>query len=293
MKNILKWLSKPYFFNPSKKFKLKVSFYHGLFVFLFLYIFRPFYLSLFDIIILEYTLGIGIIAFFATFIILYFPPLIFKKYFNEDNWTIGKNLFLMAIGITFIGVLLWYFSEMYKEPYNLKKITLLQFLFYTFLVSLIPLTFFIFINEKNVREKREKRIQNIKNFKKKKILEKNKTLKDEIKIYSDNNKEYLKFKIKNLVYITSQGNYASFYLKNEKEDYLIEKILRVTLTKIDVALEDYQNIIRCHKSYIINTKFIIDISGNARGYLLKSNIISIDIPVSRKFSKQSLQSLLH
>ena len=85
MKTILHWLSTPYYFNPTIKFKLKMSFFHGLFVFLFLYIFRPFYLAQFEIIILEYTLGIGIIAFLATFAILYIPALIFKEYFNEDN----------------------------------------------------------------------------------------------------------------------------------------------------------------------------------------------------------------
>ena len=135
MKNILNWLSKPYYFNPTIKFKLKMSLFHGLFVFLFLYIFRPFYLIEIEVIILEYTLGIGIIAFLATFIILYFPALIFKEYFNEDNWTIGRNLFLMTIGITLVAIVLWYFGEIYKAPYNLKKISLLQFLSYTFLVS--------------------------------------------------------------------------------------------------------------------------------------------------------------
>jgi len=69
-------------------------------------------------------------------------------------------------------------------------------------------------------------------------------------------------------------------------------ILRVTLTKIDEELQDYTSIIRCHKSYIINVNFITDISGNARGYLLKSDVIPFDIPVSRNFSKQSLKGLL-
>lgn len=290
MKNILNWLSTPYYFNPTIKFKLKVSLFHGLFIFLFLYVFRPFYLIEFEVIILEYTLGIGIIAFLATFIILYFPALIFKEYFNEDNWTIGRNLFLMAIGITFIGIILWYFGEMYKEPYHLKKLSLLQFLSYTFLVSLIPLTFFIFINEKNVREKREKRVFEIKEINRKKEINISKKLTKEISINSDNGKENITFHIDNLVYITSQGNYASFFLKNESD--LKEKILRVTLTKIATELKEYSYIIRCHKSYIVNINIINDISGNARGYLLKSDFIPIDIPVSRSFSRESLQKLI-
>ncbi len=291
MKNILNWLSKPYYFNPTIKFKLKISFYHGLFIFLFLYIFKPFYIIEFEVIVLKYTLGIGIVAFLATFIVLYIPALIFKKYFNEDNWTIGRNLFLMTIGITFIGILLWYFGEMYKEPYHLRKLTLLQFLSYTFLISLIPLTFFVFINEKSVRERREKKVLEIKEIKRYKELNNSKKLTKEITIKSDNAKEKITFNIDDLVYITSQGNYASFFLKDDND--LKEKILRVTLIKIVTELKDYSNVIKCHKSYIVNINYINDISGNARGYLLKSEFISFNIPVSRKFSKQSLQSLLN
>jgi hypothetical protein len=290
MKNILNWLSKPYYFNPTIKFKLKMSLFHGLFVFLFLYIFRPFYLIEIEVIILEYTLGIGIIAFLATFIILYFPALIFKEYFNEDNWTIGRNLFLMTIGITLVAIVLWYFGEIYKAPYNLKKISLLQFLSYTFLVSLIPLTFFIFINEKNVRERRERRVFEIKEINRKNEINTSKKLTKEFSIHSDNGKESINFHIDNLVYITSQGNYASFFLKNNGD--LKEKILRVTLTKIASELKEYSYIIRCHKSYIVNINEINDISGNARGYLLKSDFIPFDIPVSRSFSRQSLQKLI-
>ncbi|MEE9408782.1 MAG: LytTR family transcriptional regulator DNA-binding domain-containing protein [Polaribacter sp.] len=292
MKTISNWLSMPYYFNPNISFKLKMSFFHGLFIFLFLYIFRPFYLSQFDVIILEYTLGIGIIAFLGTFIVLYIPALIFKNYFNEDNWTVGRNIFLMTVGITFVGVFLWYLGETYKEPYNLRKLSLFEFLLYTFLVSLIPLTLFIFINEKNVREKRKKRAEKINTHNKLKQQQNKNTLKDTIIIYSENKKEFIEFNIKNLVYITSQGNYASFFLLKDDND-LTEKILRVTLTKINKELEEYSCIIRCHKSYIINSKFINDINGNARGYLLKSNYISFKIPVSRSFSKQSLIGLLN
>lgn len=289
MKKITNWLLTPYYFNPSIKFKFKISIIHGLFIFLFLNVFRPFSISDFEVIILEYTSGIGIIAFLGTFLILYIPPLIFKNYFNEDSWTIGRNLLLMAVGITFIGIILWYVGELYKEPYNLRKIDLLEFLSYTFLVSLIPLTLFVFINEKNVRERREKKVVEIKKKKKEPEAHISKKLAGEISINSDNGNEHVIFHLDNLVYVTSEGNYASFFLKDEEG--LKEKVLRVTLIKIATQLKEYPNIIRSHKSYIVNINYINDISGNARGYLLKSDFIDIDIPVSRSFSKQSLQSL--
>ncbi len=287
--NLVKnWLLKPYYFNPSLKFKFRISFFLGLFVFLFLYIFKPFYLSTMEVILLEYTLLIGIIGFLGTFFMLAVPPLIFKNYFNEDNWTLGRNIFLITLGIILIGSALWYIGEEYKEPYDFRKLSLFQFIFYTFLVTLIPLVFFIFINEKNVSLKRRKRASEFKKRRENFTSEKEKT---QIIVYSDNGKEKIVFFIDRLVYITSQGNYVSFYLK--KENDLKEIILRATLTRIAKDLQDYKNVIRCHKSYIINTCFVKEISGNARGYLLKSDLISFNIPVSRSFSKQSLESLLN
>ena len=292
MKSILSWLSIPYFFNPSIKFKFKISIYIGLFVFLFLYVFKPFYLVAFGELVLKYTAAIGFLTFLGVFFWLYVPALLFKNYFNEDNWTIGRNLFLIIVGIFFTGVVIWSLSNIYKSELNIKEISLFQFLTYTYLVGTLPVVIFIFINEKNVREKREKRADEVNNRKKERLIEKKKILKKEVVIYSDNNKEHLVLNIDKLVYITSQGNYASFFLQGENGD-LKEKILRVTLTKINAEFEDYSNIIRCHKSYIVNANYISDISGNARGYLLNSDVIPFDIPVSRSFSKQSIKSLLY
>ena len=288
MKTIFSWLSTPYYFNPLVKFKLKVGFYFGLFVFIFLYIFKPFNLySLVDF-FLEYTALLGLTTAIGVFFMLYIPALIFKSYFDEDNWTIGRNIFVILIGIILIGSLLWYFGNLFKNYFGFIGLSYFTFLGYTFLVATIPLVFFVFINEKSVRGKRIKRAREINTYNKEKLIKK--VLKPEVVIYSDNKKEKIIFKTKDLVYISSQGNYASFFIK--KKEGLKEKILRVTLTKINQELHDYTNIIRCHKSYIVNVNFINDISGNARGYLLKSEEIPFNIPVSRSFSKQSLKSLL-
>ena len=290
-RKIIDWLSTPYYFNPSILFKLKTSSTLGLFVFLFLYIFKPFSLTLLGNYLLEYTSIIGVFTFLGTFLMLFIPPLIFPDYFNEDKWTVGKNILLIFIAIFFIGFVLWYCSSIYKEGKEIKKISLSLFLLYTFLVGAIPVFFMVYINERNLRVKRRKRVKEIKLQKEKNRLQKEIILSSDITIYSDNKKENISLDINKLVYITSQGNYASFFIKKD-DNTLKEKILRVTLTKIDKDLEAYTKIIRCHRSYIINTNFITDISGNARGYLLKSDILTFDIPVSRSFSKQSLMSFL-
>lgn len=291
MRRIKSWLSTPYYFNPSLLFKLKTSFTLGLFVFLFLYVFEPFSLTLLGDFLFEYTFAIGVFSFLGTFLMLFVPPFIFPDYFNEDKWTVGKSILLIFISIFFIGFVLWYCTSIYKDNKELKHLSFPMFMLYTFLVGAIPVFFLVYLNERNLRRRRSKKVQEIKIYRQRRRLEKKKSLKPKITIYSDNKKETVSFNINNLVYITSQGNYASFFIKKD-DDKLKEKILRVTLSKIEKDLEDYSKIIRCHKSYIVNTAFITDITGNARGYLLKSDILSFDIPVSRSFSKQSLLSFL-
>ncbi|MCI2229447.1 LytTR family transcriptional regulator [Polaribacter sp. MSW13] len=292
MKSITSWFSIPYYFNPSLKFKFRVSLIISVFVFLFLFFFKPFYLVTLGDLVLKYTAGIGFVTFFGVFFMLYVPPLIFKDYFNEGNWTIGKNFIFITVGILINGIILWLISSYYNKDFNLENLSLLQFLIYTYLVATIPIIFFVVVNEKYIREKREKLAEEINKHNKEKLLKREVKINEEVTVYSDNKKEQLSFKISDLVYITSQGNYVSFFIRNENT-ILKEKILRVTLTKIENELKGFSNIIRCHKSYIINSKYIKDVSGNARGYLLKSDYIPFEIPVSRSFSKQSLMSLVN
>lgn len=291
MKKFIDWLATPYFFNPSIKFKFKTSLILGLFVFVFLYVFKPFTLSTFVGFLLEYTAIIGVFTFVGCFFMLYVPPLIFKDYFKEDNWNVGRNILFILISIIIVGFLMWYFAGGYKESKGVKNLSLPLYLFYSILVGAIPAFISIYINEKVTRVRREKRAQEISTYKNNKIVEEKLKLINTIKIYSENRKEYIDLDLNDLVYITSQGNYASFYLNNKTKG-LKEKVLRVSLSKIEIQLENYSSVIRCHKSYIVNTNYIKDIFGNARGYLLKFDLIPFYIPVSRSFSKQSLHRLL-
>ncbi|PQJ79968.1 LytTR family DNA-binding domain-containing protein [Polaribacter porphyrae] len=292
LKSLNNWLQKPYYFNPSIKFKFKLSLVFGFLVFLFLYLFQPFTLSTFKNYIFVYTLSIGIITFVGNFTILNVLPLLFKNYFNEDNWTIGRNIVLIFIVILSLGSILWYNGYLFKLNKGIPHISYLTFIYYSFLVGTFPILFGLYLNEKILREKREYKAKEInaqKNSVNKKIeiVEINET----VHIKSKNKNEELEFIINDLIYITSQGNYTSFFIKNNNNE-LEEKVLRITLNKTVEHLKKYSNIVRCHKSYIINTNYITKVSGNARGYLLQSDLISFNIPVSRSFSKTSITDLL-
>ena len=286
-RDVKNWLNKPYYFNPSIKFKFKICLIVGFFVFFFLYFFKPFSLPNFKDYLFNYTLGVGLITFLCGLISLIFPPLLFKKFFDEDKWVIGKNLLFIFFCVLFIGTVLWTYAYYFKLDKPIKQISYFTFLYYTFLVGPFPIIFYVFYNEYTIRKKREQKAKGFTLGKK----EEQKENITSIIFTSENNKESLQLEIKKLVYITSEGNYASFF--TVENNTLKESILRVTLSKIEESLADINYLIRCHKSYIVNTKYVENIRGNARGYLLIIDLIDFDIPVSRKFSKASLSRLLN
>lgn len=112
-----------------------------------------------------------------------------------------------------------------------------------------------------------------------------------ITLKSANSKEEITLDITKLLYINSDGNYASFFLKLSKS--IEELYLRKQLIVLEDEFKHYKNIVRCHKSYIINTDYVCNVTGNARGYFLHFKEFDYQIPVSRKFKKKDLLRILH
>lgn len=286
---MLNWLKKPYFFITSIKFNLILSLIISVFIFLFLYVFQPF--GMFDMQqqnVLLYCFGFGVVTFLVqNFMFLVLPKLL-KKTFKDESWTVWKNILFFMTLISLISVFNWlYNNQMQIVDDNSSLLTFSQITSYTFTIGVFPVFIFTFIAERYCREKREKVSNEIMKQKSSKIILKKEK---QVTIFGTNKEENISFYLTDLIYITSQGNYASFFLNSD--DGIKEHILRNTLTNINSDLDSFSNIIRCHKSYIINSNHINSIAGNARGYFLTSLLTTKQIPVSRKYNKEKLQDLL-
>lgn len=85
----------------------------------------------------------------------------------------------------------------------------------------------------------------------------------------------------NFIFAKSEGNYCSIGFLNE-ENQVEKKLIRITLSYIENVLSE-KNIIRCHRSYLINPIHIISKKGNAQGYMLRLKNVEEEIPVSRNY----------
>jgi adenylate cyclase len=101
-------------------------------------------------------------------------------------------------------------------------------------------------------------------------------------------KEEFSIDLKNLIYVEAQENYSKI-VWTDKGD-VKEKLLRVTLKRIEDQLAD-DTLVRCHRSYIINTKVDFTVLGNSNGYSLESDLIKHTIPISRSRGKEIVRKL--
>jgi tetratricopeptide (TPR) repeat protein len=112
--------------------------------------------------------------------------------------------------------------------------------------------------------------------------------KDRIVSLKTDTREKLEINLNKLIFIEAQENYSKVVWT--EGDKIREKLLRVTLKNIEHQIVD-ANIIRCHRSYIINTGVKFTILGNSNGYRLKSRLIKQTIPVSRSLGKEIVSKM--
>jgi len=275
-------LDKPFPAIEKKEHKIIASFLFALFVFIFLLIFQPFGLD--DI---QYYKPIFIAGFFfitliALLVRFFIAPLFFPKFFEKDKWTIGKNLFSILLVIIVIAILNWLYNSTVGKNIT-EQYNLLSFLFITISVGFFPTIFLVILTEKYLSKKHDEIAQNITN--KIQYEQKNKESRI-INIFSENKNEEINIKLDQLICIKSEGNYATiYYYKNEK---ISKQLIRNSLTKLMEQLIIFENIKRCHRSYIVNFNNIEKISGNARNYNLHISNLDFTVPVSRNFPKTIL-----
>ena len=69
-----------------------------------------------------------------------------------------------------------------------------------------------------------------------------------------------------------------------------KQILRSSLKRIEIQ-NPYNYIVRSHRAYIVNLKWIHKIEGNAAGYKLHLKDTEITVPVSRNYGPEVIKKL--
>ena len=281
----MNWFSRPYPLIEKLQTKLYVVLGFGIFIPLFLYTYQPFGIA----IIKEeykffYVLGIGIHIALVLAFNYFLTPKIFTSFFNPEKWTIGREILYLFSSILLSTCSNFIYNSVIGSEISQYK-SFIEFFGITLAVGIFPVMIMVFLVERNLSSKNTLRAEEFS-----KLLPKNK-MKDRVlqtlSIQSETSKPViLKVNAKDFIFATSDNNYSTIFYK--KEGVLQRKLLRLSFKNLENQLSEYESIIRCHKSYIVNKYRILKIKGNARSLTLQVELYEDMIPVSRSFPKEKL-----
>lgn len=206
---------------------------------------------------------------------LFLTSLFFKFGKTEEKWIVKKECIFILSLMVFIGVAQflirdiiydnpnnWSFRYLYEEIRN----TFLEGILFIFI--LVPLNFSR-LYSKNMNDANELNDAYVvfKPMTNSKIV-----------ITTKLKNENLQLDINQLLFAKAEGNYVELCLKDAK---VFKVIIRITLKELEAILKPYDNIIKTHRSYLVNRHHIKNVTGNAQGYRLELHDFDEMVPVSR------------
>ncbi len=260
------------------KFKILYAIGGAVYVFIFLYTFEPFGMyNLSGLFKLEIILFYTIAGLTITLIHLFWiQDFIFKRYTlgNTFLW-IGWITFLTSISSAFINDL----------AFNEGHFYIISFILFigigiVFVLNIIPVSILILGHYIYLLKKQVKVTSQINRTISEKSITRNSSGK--ITISASNQRDNITLNINDLLYISSADNYIDVYYFEGK--LLKHNLIRNTLNNIENQIsKKFQNIKRCHKSFIVNINNVKSVSGNASGYKIELDRVGFLIPISRKY----------
>ena len=290
LRSLYTFLNRPIAEDFSFKNQIWQSLQAGLYVFLFVYFFGgSSFTGNFKVLMLA-IFGIGCAV--ATLIANWVVPRLLPMIYNEDRWTVWKQILhtlFILFCISIVNQLLLIIMNYRYPPFWQMYVTVT-------LIGFFPISLNVFVVEQR-RLKRtlaqaqtmnEQLAHRVEPTLTAPVSVQITTVNQEIPVASksivltsENGKERLSLQPDQLLYVESVGNYVDVHWLNA--DQLQKTVLRNTLKDVADALATYPQFFRCHRAFLVNLQAINQTEGNARGYQLTLKGNAEKIPVSRSY----------
>ena len=220
-------------------------------------------------------------AAFSSSIVTYVFPLLFKGFFNPQSWTKGR-FFLFSF---FIITIMWGFTV--YANYYVKKAINYESVFPVpvgiillgipcVIVGVFP-TIVVYVVERRLEEKEEEKRKNS-------FIN---TSEEELITFSNNTKENVSFSAKDFLYAeVIKNDLTIFYLDDNNVE---SRTFRMTLLQAMEIFSSCPNILRIHRSFVVNIDFVSDITGNSHGYKVALKEVDSQLPLSKTYAKKVLE----
>ena len=264
---MFEFLDKPYPFDNILNAFLRIGFGIALGMFLFILFFQPFELDNTDVNNYILTIaGFSGITFLLIGVLQIILPWSFPKQLNKKNWDLKREIILQFL-LWVLNSVAWAFYIVYVAGVKLSMYLEVKIV----LLSLTPPLVILFVKEiRSLRmqlyglriQHREKR-------------------QEHIELLSENRSERLIMESSELILIKSAENYVEIHYLSGGNG--TKKLLRATFKSIEDQLIPFSQMIRCHRTCIINMDHVIKLQKEYGRIYLKMNGIEEEIPVSRQY----------
>lgn len=281
IRSLIKFLNQPYPEPLRTRRSWILILGISLIVFFVLSLFQPFGLYEFqNSFKLLYIAGYAFITGAVLIVFLQILPVLLPVSFSEKNWKVRKHIiWLLALVLT-IGVGNLIYTSWFIVHIQINWNSILIFEGFTFAVAIIPIVLTVTLTYIRHLKRNLKAADDISG-----ILsasdDKNEDDHEAVIIEGNNKNEKILVKPSAFYFAKSGGNYLHVYYRQNGEQR--QDIIRLTLNSLKGVFEKYDFIVQCHRAYLVNTKEIDRVDGNAQGLRLKLKNVEGEVLVSRNY----------
>lgn len=273
----MKLLQKPFpAFRDRRQIVLSALAF-GLFVGLFLGFFQPFGMHNLGSAVPLIAAGYGVITTVCMLLAQLFFPVIFPRFYNEDDWNTGREITQIMVNVLLIAVANWGYSAALGF-FTPGIYTLLQFLVFTAIIGIFPVSIQVLVRQNKYHRRFSDSSDQI-NTQLSGRASREYAGQYLLTIADEHGKPAIELKRDALLAAESADNYVKIYF--EGDGGLQHQMVRTSLSALENALAEDPRFFRAHRSWLINLQHIERVNGNARGYLLRLASLDKEIPVAR------------
>jgi hypothetical protein len=199
-----------------------------------------------------------------------------RQLVDEEKWTVKKEIVLVVSLFVMIGISQFLIRDLiYDNPHNWTWRYLFEEIRNTCLVGALFFSILIPINYIRLKSRS---FQNDSLLAVKPDPSAIQKIRQSVDIQTRQKSDDFTLDTDKLLFAKAEGNYLEIMvLENDK----IQKHLkRMTLRELEMQIQSI-DIIRTHRSYLVNLRYVNDVKGNAQGYQLYLAHFADTIPVSR------------
>lgn len=266
---------RPVDYLQSRSDKWLLVVFNAVYIPLFLLLFQPFGVNNYDPthrIGLEFFLAALSFGLVGGLTILVYEFWLVRLFFrsSQQTWlTLLGHIFLELI---FLASVFFLYYNVLGEFHDWKLASYFEFIWQFLIMGIIPTgVVLLYLEYKNVRRAYDQvQTGSTPDSPSEKLIH----------LTSGNGKEFISILSDTLLYIEAQGNYVFvYYLENGE---IKKSLLRTTMKKLERQLQ-LPSVIRCHRSFIVNTRQVTKVTGNAHQFQLHLSEGTTTIPVSRSY----------